>query len=73
MDNRLPGKPPQQYFLSRPDVDTAAIVETGIAILQQQGRSAAEAYLREQGIGIHTRLRVLSASGYRRPGPKNKD
>ncbi|WP_312438659.1 hypothetical protein [Janthinobacterium sp.] len=68
MDNRLPGKPPQQHFLSRPDVETAAIIETGIAILQQQGRSAAEAYLRERGIGIHTRLRVLSASGYRRTG-----
>ena len=51
MDNRLPGKPPQQHFLSRPDVETAAIIETGIAILQQQGRSAAEAYLREREIG----------------------
>lgn len=69
MDNRLPAKPRQQHFLSRPDVDTAAIIEAGIAILQQQGRSAAETYLREHGIGIHTRLRVLSASGYRRPGP----
>lgn len=68
MDNRLPGKPPQQHFLSRPDVETAAIIEAGIAILQQQGRSAAETFLRERGIGIHTRLRVLSASGYRRPG-----
>lgn len=69
MDNRLPGKSPQQHFLSRPDVDTAAVIEAGIAILQRQGRGAAEAYLRERGIGIHTRLRVLSASGYRRPGP----
>lgn len=51
MDNRLPGKSPQQHFLSRHDIDTAAIIETDIAILQQQGRSAAEAYLREQGIG----------------------
>ena len=73
MDNRLPGKPLQQHFLSRPDVDTAATIETGIAILQQQGRSAAEAYLREHGIGIHTRLRVLSASGYRRPGSNSPD
>lgn len=72
MDNRLPGKTPQQQFLSRPDIETAAIIETGIAILHQQGRSAAETYLREHGIGIHTRLRVLSASGYRRPGPANR-
>ena len=69
MDNRLPGKSPQQHFLSRPDIDTAAVIEQGIAVLRQQGRSAAEAYLCEQGVGIHIRLRVLSSLANRRPGP----
>lgn len=61
-----PPKSSPQHFLSRPDVATAAIVETGIAILHAEGRLAAEAYLRQQGIGSSMMLRLLSASGHRR-------
>lgn len=47
--------------VSRSDKLTEEIIETAVTMVMQEGRAAAAAYLRSQGISTWTSLRVLQA------------
>ena len=51
---------------SRPDLVTAHIVETGIALRLTHGAAYAAAYLSENGVNFSVIVRVLSEPGRRR-------
>jgi hypothetical protein len=52
---------------SRPDVVTAAIIDTAIGMAHSHGLDAANRYLSEHGIGLLMTLRVLGCAQHRRP------
>lgn len=58
--------PAPSAILSRPDSRTAACIEAGVKLVTSHGRDVAHRYLREQGIGSATILRVLGPDGHRR-------
>lgn len=65
-DTTSGGKP---IFKSRPDVQTAEIIEVAVAHLSKYGREVAEAYLAENDVPWRTAMRVLTAQCYRRRTP----
>lgn len=58
----------QQHFTkSRPDGESARLIDLAVACMREHGRPAAEAFLRQHGIGWRVAIRVLSSPQYRRP------
>lgn len=58
--------PAPDAILSRPDTRSAECIDLGIKLVISHGRDFAHQYLRDQGIGSTTILRVLGPEGHRR-------
>ena len=65
-DHDMVRRPAVAHIDSRPDLDTAARVNEGIAMQRAFGTVAAAAFLRERQVALHVAMRVLTSPHGRR-------